>query len=391
MGRRKGQGLRNLILDIEIILSDLKNVFRKLKITLTKKTRTVFITVATLGLIVLTTLMVWTCLSAGTEQYTTVKYQYVQKANLDYKVLLKPNPLYEQGALGMGQVYPSLFVNYLQPTLTYEFSGDKPADVKGNYSVVATVAGVQVEEKKEKVLWSKDFLLVPKTNFNSSEGKVKLEKELSLSYDVFNQFAAEVQKVTEIVSNVNLSLKWLIQVEAKNEDGVIKDELTPKLIMPLGKKYFEVSGDLEPKKTGAIEEVVETQVPINKNRIILLSGGLLLCLLAFFYLGRFVKVVTPGLWEKQVKQIFKKHGERLVGLEKEILLPREKIIKIKSIDDMVLLGDEMCRPIYYYHRTGVGNEALSFYVLSENKVYMYELRAENTNVLFPQSESLPFL
>jgi hypothetical protein len=113
--------------------------------------------------------------------------------------------------------------------------------------------------------------------------------------------------------------------------------------------------------------------------------------LAFFYLGRFVKVVTPGLWEKQVKQIFKKHGERLVGLEKEILLPREKIIKIKSIDDMVLLGDEMCRPIYYYHRTGVGNEALSFYVLSENKVYMYELRAENTNVLFPQSESLPFL
>ena len=194
--------------------------------------------VVTFGLIVLTALTVWTCLSAGIEQNTIVKYQYVQKAKLDYKVFLKPNPLYEQGVLEMGQVYPSLFVNYLQPTLTYEFNGDKPANVKGNYSVVATVAGVQTEEKKEKILWSKDFQLVPKTDFNSPEGKVKLEKELSVSYDVFNQFADEVQKVTEIVSNVFLSLKWHIQVEAENEDGLIMDELTPKLIMPLGKKYF---------------------------------------------------------------------------------------------------------------------------------------------------------
>ncbi|MGI6144901.1 MAG: DUF5305 domain-containing protein [Clostridia bacterium] len=391
MGRRKGQGLSNLILDIQIMLSDLKNVLQKLQISLTQRTRTIFMVVVTFGLIVLTALTVWTCLSAGIEQNTIVKYQYVQKAKLDYKVFLKPNPLYEQGVLEMGQVYPSLFVNYLQPTLTYEFNGDKPANVKGNYSVVATVAGVQTEEKKEKILWSKDFQLVPKTDFNSPEGKVKLEKELSVSYDVFNQFADEVQKVTEIVSNVFLSLKWHIQVEAENEDGLIMDELTPKLIMPLGKKYFEITGDLEPEKTGAIEEQIVTQVPINKNRMILLNGGIAFCLLALLYLWRFVKVVTPSLWEEKVKEIFKKHGERLVGLEKEISLPREKIIGIKSIDDMVLLADELCRPIYYFHRTGFGDEALLFYVLSENKVYTYQLEAENTNVLFAPNETLPFL
>ena len=152
MGRRKGQGLSNLILDIQIMLSDLKNVLQKLQISLTQRTRTIFMVVVTFGLIVLTALTVWTCLSAGIEQNTIVKYQYVQKAKLDYKVFLKPNPLYEQGVLEMGQVYPSLFVNYLQPTLTYEFNGDKPANVKGNYSVVATVAGVQTEEKKENLM-----------------------------------------------------------------------------------------------------------------------------------------------------------------------------------------------------------------------------------------------
>jgi len=385
---RFGAGLKNIMFDIEIFFSEIK---KKTQLTLTSKTRKVFLVAVTVCIVILTVLGLWTCLSAGTEENKLVKYQYAHRANLDYEVFLKPNMLYEQQVLGMEKIYPSIFVEQVKTQLTYEFSGDQPADVKGNYTVIATVQGVQKEETKEVILWGKDFLLVPETPFSNAEGKVKLEKELWLSYESFNQFAQEVQKATEIASSVNLSIKWLIQVEAENKEGLIKEELAPQLVLPLCKKYFAISGELKPEKEGALEELVETNTPINKKRLALLSIGLVLFLLAFLYLWRFVKVATPSLWEKQLKGIFNKHGERLVALEKEIFLPREKIIRIKSIDDMVLLADEISRPIYYYHKTGIGNEGLSFYVLSENKVYLYELTAEDTNILFPQSDGLPFL
>lgn len=377
---------KNMIFDIEIMLSELRN---RIQITLSLKTRKVLISVVAVCLVILTALGLCACLTAGTVENKIVKYQYAQNANVDYEVLLKPNLLYDQRALEMGKIYPSLFVEQLKTNFTYEFSGDKPADVKGNYAVLATVQGVQKEENKEIILWSKDFSLVPETTFNSPEGKVKLERELFISYESFNQFAQEVQKATEIVSAVNLSVKWFIQVEAQNEEGLVKDELTPQLNLPLGKKYFEVSGSLNPEKTGAIEEVREIATPINKKRIIFISIGMGLCFLVLLYLRLFVQVVTSSPWEKQIKGIFKKHGERLVALEKEMPIVRETIIKIKSLDNMVVLADELCKPIYYCHWNNMGKKSLSFFVLSENKVFSYDLVEDKASVTLNQGRTFP--
>lgn len=348
----------------------------RLKITMLDKTRVFLLTGISLGLVVMVIFLLGICLGQGIVENKVTKYQYWQKADLAYQVFLQPNLLYEEKVLGMGQIYPTNFVDQLKTTFTYEFSGDKKAEIKGNYSVVATVRGVQKEENKEKILWSKDFLLVPKTFFHSSEGTVKLRREVPLSLGTFNRFGEEVQKATEIVSNVILSLNYRIQLEAQNEEGLIKEEFTPSLSLPLCKKYFEISGDLTPEKAGSLEEVVQTKLPINGGKVAFLSLGVLLCILALVYLVRFVEVVSPNPWDKQIKQIFKKYGEKLVALEKEVPVVWEIIITIKSVDDLVRLADELCKPIYYYRRIIEGKESLSFYVFSDGKIFIYELESE---------------
>jgi hypothetical protein len=390
MLKRIMERLKIIMLDIGIIILDLKKLITKKKIMISDKTRVLLITGLSLCLVIMVILFIGTCQGSGIVENKITKYQYSQKANLDYEVFLKPNLLYEEKVLGKGKIYPTNFVDRLQTTLAYEFSGDKKAEIKGNYTIVATVQGVQKEENKEKTLWSKEFLLVPKKVFHSSEGKVNVKQKVPLTFWAFNQFGEEVQKATEIISNVNLVIDWRIQVEAKNEEGLIREEFTPQLILPLCKKHFEVSGDLTPEKSGAIEEIVETKVPLNKKRIVFLSFGMVLCILALVYLLRFVQVVSPSLWEKQVKQIFKKYGERLVALEKEIPVIWETIIAIKSLDNLVLLADELCKPIYYYRRIIDGKESISFYVFSENKVFIYDLKSEEVDSVLERDVSFSY-
>ncbi|MGI6587280.1 MAG: DUF5305 family protein [Peptococcia bacterium] len=374
MLKRISACLKMFIFDLEVMILDLKELITKRKITISAKIRTILIIGVSLCLVTMLIFLGGTLKGAEPVENKIAKYQYSQKANLDYQVFLKPNLLYEENVLEMGRIYPTNFVDQLQTTMAYEFSGDKKAEIRGNYFVMAKVQGTQKEENKEKTLWSKEFLLVPQKHFHSSEGKVKFKEEVPLTFWAFNQFGEEVQKATGIVSNVNLVVDWQIQVEAKSEEGLIKEEFTPQLVIPLCKKHFEVGGDLAPEKAGAIEEIVETKVPLNRKRVVFLSLGMMLCLLILLYLLRFVQAVSPSLWEKQVQQIFKKYGERLVALEKEIPVIRETIIKIKSLDGLVLLADELCKPIYYYRRIIDGKESISFYVFSENKVFIYDLK-----------------
>lgn len=354
-----------------------KKVRQRLKKALPFKIKLVAIMMATCILVIIGTLMLTTWKNTETIESKTITYQYMQKASIGYEVLLKPNMLFTENKLGMGCIYPSNFTDQLLTTFRYQFSGDKKAQLKGKYCVVATVQGEQIEEKKVKVLWSKDFLLIPETPFNSTEASATFAQEVPVNYETFNYFAEEVQKATEITAQAKLVINCKINIEAMTNDGLVKETLTPKITLPLGKKYFEVEGELTSEKPGCLESVVETQNPINRNKVIALSIGILLCVLVLIYLVFFVEGVSESFFEKQVKRIFKQHGERLVGLEQALIVTKEmaaKVIKVKTIEDLVRIADETCKPIYYNNKAIEQRKIVPFYVLDKEQVFAYYLR-----------------
>ncbi len=354
-----------------------KKVRQRLKKALPFKIKLVAIMMATCILVIIGTLMLTTWKNTETIESKTITYQYMQKANIGYEVLLKPNMLFTENKLGMGCIYPSNFTDQLLTTFRYQFSGDKKAQLKGKYCVVATVQGEQIEEKKVKVLWSKDFLLIPETPFNSTEASAAFAQEVPVNYETFNYFAEEVQKATEITAQAKLVINCKINIEAMTNDGLVKETLTPKITLPLGKKYFEVEGELTSEKPGCLESVVETQNPVNRNKVIALSIGILLCVLVLIYLVFFVEGVSESFFEKQVKRIFKQHGERLVGLEQALIVTKEmaaKVIKVKTIEDLVRIADETCKPIYYNNKAIEQRKIVPFYVLDKEQVFAYYLR-----------------
>lgn len=361
-----------------------------LKITLPSKIRVFLIIMVTIILVTISMLFFRMLKNPQLIEKKIIKYQYMQKANIGYEVSLKPNVLYSEKKLGMGQIYPSNFVDQLQTTFSYQYRGDKKADIKGKYCVVATVQGEEKEEKKVKVLWSKDFLLIPETSFNSTEESVEFKRKVPINYGTFNKFAGEVQNATEISSQVKLLINWKINIEAKTNDGLIKEELTPNITLPLGKKFFEIEGELTKEKPGALENKVWTKAPVNRSGIILLSMGGLLCMLALLYLVLFVKGFTESLFAKRVKQIFKNHGERLVALEQTPIVNKEmmlKVIKVKTIEDLVRIADETCKPVYYNIKAIEQKKIVPFYVLGEERIFAYYLIPPDHEMFIEKKDS----
>jgi len=342
------------------------------------KLRVFLIALSAVLLITFSTFLFCTWKYPGTVEEKITKYQYTQKANVDYEVVLKPNIVYDEKTLDMGQVYVTNFVDHINTTVNYKFSGDREANIKGNYSVIAKVQAIQKEGKDVKIAWSKDFVVVPLKTFNVENKEINLNEQIPINLNTYAKFAERVKKTTGIMSNIIMTIDWDIKAEVETDEGVIKEELSPNLVLPLGTNSFEIEGELTKEKEGAIEEVLRSTVPMNMNKVGFFGAGIGISIITLVFLIFFVKGYAPTFYEKEVKQIFKKHGEKLVALDNEITINQEGLISVKSIEDLVRIADEICKPIYYKNVGKNDKKGLSYYVISDSRMFSFKLKPTNS-------------
>lgn len=300
-------------------------------------------------------------------------YSYNQKGTINYTVSLSPNELYAQSSIPEGNVYISDYVDYINTTFRYNFKGEAPAEIKGTYEVIAVVQGALVNEKGSKVVWKREFPLKNKTNFDTKEDKLSIEEVVPIKLKTYKALAEQANKSTNINFETKLNVLFNISLESKTEKGTFKEQLFPSMEIPLNGNYFEIKGNLAQEKNGAIEEVKKVQVPRNKKVILLISSIILLCSLALI----FIMIFTCALAEesplnKKFKHILKTYGDRMVAIDSEVILSFEIMIKVLTMEDLVRVADDICKPILYINiKSPI--EIYKFYVLDNDKGYLFQL------------------
>ena len=93
-------------------------------------------------------------------------------ASLAYTVHLKPNIVYESPTLSSGQTYFTRLIDYIDTSASYDFSGDKSAEINGQYSATAYLEGENIPSKSFPIM-----LDVP-------EYSLTYEQKAGLSYTV---------------------------------------------------------------------------------------------------------------------------------------------------------------------------------------------------------------
>ncbi len=308
------------------------------------------------------------------EEQKVSLYRYNNKSNITYKVFLKPNLLYEKESLDEGGIYVTEFVDYIKAVYNYSFEGEEPVDIKGDYEVIGKIEGFSMDKDKKIVtIWEKNLNISPKKPFQAEDDNFSLKEEIQVNFNEINQFAKQVIETSKINSDVRFTVFMNINISAQTNNGIIEEDLSPMMIIPLNTSYFTISGELGVEKPGNIEAINNIQLPVNRNIVTIYGIGIgVLCVLLvlFIFLVEEKEPVNPI--EKKLKQIFKKHGDRLVALNSEIAATCEQYSEVYSIDDLVRIADEIGKPIMYRYSPNY-KDISTLYVSDESQMYSLDI------------------
>jgi hypothetical protein len=345
-----------------------------MKRSMNKRLKMILVAVLPIIITIISILLFLAVKNPGVKEEKLTLLSYNNKTDIRYNVFLKPNPLYTSDSLEENKLYLSSFVDNIKANFQYSFNIDKPADIKGFYEVVTIVEGYIIEEKKDKIIWQKEFVLLPKSNFSSKDTKHLINKEIIFSLDEYNTFASLITEAANLNVEVRASVVMNIALHAKAGNNIIQKNFAPSITIPLNMNYFDIVKNGIGDKPEVVEETKQIPLPVNRNIVIAYSIIIGITFLALLYLLIFVKGDAPvDAMKKQLNRIFKSHGTRLVAINNEIGTTFGMYYKVKSIEDLVRIADELGKPIMYRYSTD-SKEITQFYIHDDKSMFSFNLK-----------------
>lgn len=181
--------------------------------------------------------------------------------------------------------------------------------------------------------------------------------------------------------NNKLTLMWNVSIQAKTDKGIVTEQLTPTMEIPLNEKYFEIKGNLSQEKKGTIEKTKKVLSPSYNKKIIAswVIEGICIVLLLFMVFFTSPLIITSA-HQKKLHRIFKNHGIRMVAVNSDMSQMSNEFVEISSIDDLVKIADDFGRPIFYKNSSNL-EEITKFYVVDGGNVFVVDIKEETLSSL----------
>lgn len=351
--------------------------------------------------IVVTVILLLVIAVMGYLEYKTIHYKeeklslykYQSKAGINYQVSLIPNIVYDKKYLKEDEIYITEFTDSINASFNYEFKGERTADLKGDYEIIAVLEGYLGKEKEAepgeekekekdkgiKPIWKKEFIITPKTNVSGKGDSIQVSKDISLDLKKYNIMAKEIIEASKVVVQPQLSILMNVNLKANTDKGPVEDKISESIALPIGYSSFSIEKNEVKEKTGAIEENIKQQLPINMKLIKTYGISeviLIVILLCVIFLTSGISGASP--YQKSLNAIFKKHGSRLVALTSDFKDNYENCFRMKSIEDLIKVADEMERPILYRYFED-SSQLGQFYVFDDKWLYVFDLKEDFSN------------
>jgi len=294
---------------------------------------------------------------------TVCNYEHI--GNFNYVVYLKNNSLYGSTTIGPGDTIFKNITDHINASFSYQFSSDRKAKVRGDYELCAEV---------KTDLWSKNFTIIPKTQFNQSIFKINFPLNISHFDSVVNQIDKELAVKSK---KAELIIRCMVHTVAKTDVGTIDEFFAPSLVVPLQESVINIDSNLSAHKPGSIkrtEKVILPPPPVaeKKRNSIAFTIAIFFVFIAFALLTESEQRKTDRT-EKMVKWIKKKYGDLIVDSDE--VPSAEKIIPLNSLEDLIKVAENMGKPVI--HIAPNGEHSHLYCVLDGEILYRYVLRRED--------------
>jgi hypothetical protein len=312
----------------------------------------------------------------GTKEDKVVLYRCTHQADATYNVSFKPNNLYDTSTLGEGEVYLAPLVDKINTSFNYQFKGDREADLKGDYEIIGVVEGYQGEKDTYKTLWTKRYILQTKTPFSAKNKAFTISKQIPVDFNAYHAFTDSLAKELNISFNSKLTVVMNVHIQVATDQGPLEETLSPGLVIPLNTPYLEISKLQTGEKPGAIQRTEKTKAPVNWKIVFVCGMFLAIVVVGLVYLVFFVSgTASQNPEEKNLLEIFKKHGSRMIALRSGISETGGSQYQVKLIDDLIKLSDETGRPIIYEYQEDI-SAITRFCIVDQESLYYWNTRED---------------
>lgn len=349
------------------------NMNKKIKLNLTIKR--VLTLLFILGIGILSVQAIKEKQNIGVKQEEKIKYEYTYGTDVNYAANLVSNILYETEKIYENQTYISAFIKNINVNFRTKFKGSDTTQIKGNYEVIAQIAGYNIQKEEKIDIWTKNFMLAPQTTFEKQD-ICDLQKLVVIDYHTYNDLAKAIIEASKVNVPVELRVMMKGELIADNDYEAITKPIETTLIIPLGNPYFNITKIGKGENTDSIKEVIETPIPPNTKLIGLYITGIIVLILLLIVIWVFTtKPDQLDIRRKRINKILKTHSSRLVAVDEILDTKNQERYEVQKIDDLIKIADELEKPIIYpYNRNVLKIDA--FYVMDKDLRYIYKLGEE---------------
>lgn len=301
---------------------------------------------------------------------------YNEVGNIDYKVFLKENNYYKEQYLGKDMQYVASIIKDIVPTFTYEMHSEEKMEYTYNYKVSADLI-ISDPNDNNKVLYKRPSLLVKDTKEKVTGGSFRVDQDVSINYDEYNNYVNAFKK--EYALSVNSKLVLTFNIDVTGKSPLLKEDFkkSSKLVIaiPMSEQTINIGIDTSDiNNSGTLERNYMSQI---KKPVALVLGiivGLLSLALLYIVIYNFLTNRSKtDVYKATIKSILREYDRAIVSSKTADTIDESKynVIEVPRIEELLDAHDSTGKPILYNEDTE--NDISTFIIVSDEILYKYRV------------------
>lgn len=301
---------------------------------------------------------------------------YNEVGNIDYKVFLKENNYYKEQYLGKDMQYVASIIKNIVPTFTYEMHSEEKMEYTYNYKVSADLI-ISDPNDNNKVLYKRPSLLVKDTKEKVTGGSFRVDQDVSINYDEYNNYVNAFKK--EYALSVNSKLVLTFNIDVVGKSPLLKEDFkkSSKLVIaiPMSEQTINIGIDTSDiNNSGTLERNYMSQI---KKPVALVLGiivGLLSLALLYIVIYNFLTNRSKtDIYKATIKSILREYDRAIVSSKTADTIDESKynVIEVPRIEELLDAHDSTGKPILYNEDTE--NDISTFIIVSDEILYKYRV------------------
>ena len=309
------------------------------------------------------------------QQKQNLLYSYNINRNLNYTVNLIDNNFFEKSTLDMDKTYISSLVDKINMDFSYSLSGNKKANTKYTYQIIA-VTDVKYSnvnpENSNKSIWSKQHVLVEPKQLSVDGSQFTINEKFDVDFATYNNEVKTFKEELKLPITADLQIKLIVRSDMDVqglEDTVVESSIM-NVKMDLAQDIFTIEKQFENTDNKSVVETIEKKKEIN---MVLLTVGSILILIAILIMldaiRKSIKFSKKSDYAIALNRILKNYGDIVAEIVSPVEIDNLNVIEVKNFDQLLDIEEEIRMPILFYET--IPDEQGEFIIVCDNMAYRY--------------------